>query len=124
MQNLEQIRARSALKFSKEGVVANVKGGEIIKKTAPMVQNHGLLATCAFSFGEKEGGWKKVFDAIAKHLVEIGVLPSERVSDRLTMLEFLISEEASSETLKLATNETMAWLLFASRFVKKNDAGT
>ena len=66
MQNLEQIRARNALQFANQGALSGDKGGEVIKKVAPLIQNHGLLATAAYSFTEKEA-WQRVFDAIAQH---------------------------------------------------------
>jgi hypothetical protein len=119
MQNLEQVRARNALAFANKGLVSGEKGGEVIKKISPLIQNHGLLATAAYSFSEKEG-WKKVFDAIAQHLAdnEIAIVKSG-CTTREHLMNFLTSTEASSETLKLATAETMAWLTYARRFVKK-----
>lgn len=118
MKNLEQIRARNALAFAHLGPVSGDNEGEVIKKIPPLIMNHGLLATAAFSFSEKQG-WQMVFDAIARHLAdkEIGILP-DSVKDRNTMMVHL-SEKADSETLKLATVETMAWLGYARRFVKK-----
>ena len=116
MQNLEQVRARNALTL---GPVSGDKGGEVIKKVAPLILNHGLLATAAYSFTEKEG-WQKVFDAIARHLADkdIAIVP-ESVKDRQELMEFLTRKDTSSETLKLATAEAMAWLTYARRFVKK-----
>ena len=116
MQNLEQVRARNALTL---GPVSGDKGGEIIKKVAPLILNHGLLATTAYSFTEKEG-WQKVFDAIARHLadMDIAIVP-ETVKNRQELMEFLTRKDTSSETLKLATAEAMAWLTYARRFVKK-----
>jgi len=116
MQNLEQVRARNALTL---GPVSGDKGGEVIKKVAPLILNHGLLATAAYSFTEKEG-WQKVFDAIARHLADkdIAIVP-ESVKNRQDLMEFLTREDTSSETLKLATAEAMAWLVYARRFVKK-----
>jgi len=121
MQNLEQIRARNVLNFSKTGAVSGDKGGEVIKKIPPLILNHGLLATAAYSFTEKEG-WQKVFDAIAVHLADkdIGVVP-ESVKDRQTLMGFLTSKDTTSESLKLATAEAMAWLQYARRFVTKGD---
>jgi hypothetical protein len=118
MQNLEQIRARNALTFAEKGAVSGDKGGEVIKKVSPLIQSHGLLATAAYSF-EKEG-WQKVFDAIAKHLAdpEIGIVDATCI-DRAKLMQFLTRKESTSETLKLATAETMAWLTYARRFVKK-----
>lgn len=122
MQNLEQIRARNAFQFGNNNSVSGKEGGEIIKKVPPLIMNHGLLATAAFSFSEKGEGWAKIFDAIANHLTDpdISILPADVVKDRKSMLDYLTSKEATSETLKLATNETMAWLQFARRFVSKN----
>ena len=119
MKNLEQVRAKNALEFSKSGPVSGDKGGEVIKKIPPLILNHGLLATLAYSYSEKEG-WQKVFDAIAKHLAdsEIGIIPKE-MNNREKLLEYL-SKDANSEILKAATLESMAWLSYARRFVKKN----
>lgn len=119
MQNLEQIRARNALSFSNSGAISGDKGGEVIKKVPPLILNHGLLATAAYSFTERDG-WQKTFDAIAKHLSDpdIAILPAS-VCDRQTLMNYLTKKETSSQTLKLATAETMAWLQYARRFVKK-----
>ena len=119
MQNLEQIRARNALSFAHQGAVSGVNAGEVIKKVAPLIQNHGLLATAAYSFTEKEG-WQRVFDAIALHLADkdIAVI-SHTVKDRHGWMTFLTETGTTSETLKLATTEAMAWLTYARRFVKK-----
>lgn len=119
MQNLEQIRARNALTFAKQGFVSGDKGGEVIKKVSPLIQNHGLLATTAYSFTEKDG-WQKVFDAIAQHLSDKDIAIVETACvDRATLMAFLTRKETTSETLKLATTEAMAWLIYARRFVKK-----
>lgn len=122
MQNLEQIRARNVLVFAKSGTVSGDKGGEVIKKIPPLILNHGLLATAAYSFGEKEG-WQKIFDAIARHLADpdISAVPADKVQDRATLMDFLTAKTTTSETLKIATAETMAWLDYARRFVKKED---
>lgn len=119
MQNLEQVRARNAHEFASSGCVSGKEGGEVIKKVSPLIQNHGLLATAAYSFTEKEG-WQKVFDAIAAHLADkaIGII-DEGSKDRDKLMKFLTRPETSSETLKLATAETMAWLVYARRFVTK-----
>ena len=125
MQNLEQIRARNALKFAADHghQVVGTQGGEVIKKLPSHILNHGLLATAAYSFGEKQG-WQITFDAIARHLADkdIDVVPSDKVKDRASLMDFLTAENATSEVLKLATAETMAWLQYARRFVKKPEA--
>lgn len=121
MLNLEQIRARNAMAFASEGRLTGVQGGELIKKVPPLILNHGLLATVAYSYSEREG-WVRVFDAIAAHLADpqIGILP-ENCTKRNEMMDFLTGSRATSETLKLATTEAMAWLTYARRFVKKGD---
>jgi CRISPR/Cas system CMR-associated protein Cmr5 small subunit len=120
MQSLEQTRARNALRFSEQGKVSGDNGGEVIKKIPALIQNHGLLATAAYSFSEKEG-WQKVFDAIANHLADptIGIVPLD-CTTREKLMKFLTEGNTSSEVLKLATVESMAWLLYARRFVRKN----
>jgi len=120
MQNLDQIRARNTLNFADQGGVAGVQGGEVIKKVAPLILNHGLLATTAYSFTEKEG-WQRVFDAIARHLADrdIAIVPAT-VNNRRALMDFLCAPSTTSETLKLATAEAMAWLTYARRFVKKS----
>lgn len=119
MQNLEQVRARNALTLANQGALSGDYGGEVIKKVAPLILNHGLLATAAYSFGEKKG-WPEVFDAIAQHLadVDIAIVPKE-VKDRQSLMAFLTKPGTTSETLKLATAEAMAWLNYSRRFVKK-----
>ena len=123
MQNLEQIRARNALTFAKKDghKIVGPQGGEVIKKLPPHILNHGLLATAAYSFSEKEG-WQITFDAIAKHLADpdIDIVPAEKVNDRASLMEYLTATTTTSEVLKLATAETMAWLQYARRFVKKD----
>lgn len=124
MQSLEQIRARNALKFANNhgNQVVGSQGGEVIKKLPSHILNHGLLATAAYSFGEKQG-WQITFDAIARHLADqdIAIVPSDKVKDRATLMDFLTANTTTSAVLKLATAETMAWLQYARRFVKKSD---
>ena len=122
MLNLEQIRARHAIEFAqKQGTkITGSQGGDVIKKLPSHILNHGLLATAAYSFTENEG-WQLTFDAIARHLssAEVGIVP-DSVKDRVALMDFLTAKETTSETLKLATAETMAWLQYARRFVKKD----
>ena len=121
MQNLEQIRARNVLAFANSGRISGKDGGEVIKKIPALILNHGLLATAAYSFTENEG-WQKVFDAVAMHLADkdIGIAPTS-VTNRQNLMDFLTKKETTSDTLKIATSETMAWLQYARRFVKKED---
>lgn len=121
MQNLEQIRARNVLAFAKAGYISGDKGGEVIKKIPPLILNHGLLATAAYSFTEREG-WQLTFDAIARHLADpdVAVLPTN-VTDRQSMMDELTKKTTTSDVLKNSTAETMAWLQYARRFVKKEE---
>jgi hypothetical protein len=121
MQNFEQIRARHVLAFAQNhgARVAGDQGGEVIKKISPIIMNHGLLAAMAYSFTEREG-WQLVFDAIARHLSspEVAIVPASAV-DREKLIGHLTQENTTSETLKRATDETMAWMEYARRFVKR-----
>jgi phosphoenolpyruvate synthase/pyruvate phosphate dikinase len=119
MQNLDQIRARNAYGFAKTSSARGADGGNVIDKVPPLLLNHGLLATAAYSFTEKSG-WQDIFDAIAKHLADtdICIIPAS-VQDRSKLMEHLTAKTTTSETLKLATAEAMAWLAFARRFVKQ-----
>jgi len=124
MKNLEQIRAKNAFALSKETTLQGKQGGEVIKKVPTLILNHGLLATVAYSYSEKADAWIKLFDAIARHLAdpEVAILPSGCCT-RDNLMEKLTDKSASSELLKRATAESMAWLAFARRFVKKTRSG-
>jgi len=121
MKNLHQIRAANALAFSKLGAVSGEDDGEVIKKIPPLILNHGLLATCAYAFNEKKKAWQVTFDKLAEHLAdkEIALVPMDCRSHQ-QLMEFLTGPNATSETLKLATAEAMAWLDYARRFVSKD----
>lgn len=121
LQNLEQVRAKSALAFAQSPAEKRGKdGGNIIKKIPPMIMGNGLLAAIAFSVeegtkGPAQPGFAAIFDAIATHLSseEVSIIQDSHSAKRL------ISEltEADSETLKLATAEALEWLGYARRFV-------
>lgn len=121
MQNLEQVRARHALQFAQAAGdrVVGDQGGQVIKKISPIIINHGLLAAMAYSFTEREG-WQLVFDAIATHLSssQIAIIPSG-INDRASLIAYLTGPDTTSEILKRATTETMAWLEYARRFVRR-----
>jgi CRISPR/Cas system CMR-associated protein Cmr5 small subunit len=119
MKNLEQIRAKNALEAAKEKI-AGKEGGELIKKIPPLIMNHGILATGAYAFDDKNEGFKAAFGAIAKHLADkdIALVPSECQSAK-GLMEYL-STKADSYVLQQVTAETMAWLSYARRFIKKD----
>ncbi len=119
MQNHDQIRARNALAFSAQPL-AGQQGGEVIKNLPHQILNHGLLAVAAFGFADNQKAVGRVFDAIAQHLADKDIaIVDEVCTDQSKLMEFLTRKETTSETLKLATTEAMAWLAYAKRFVKK-----
>ena len=123
MKNLEQIRAMTAMAYATAGVnTRGAKGGEVVKKLPALVMSNGLLAAGAFAYAKGEGeGWYVCFDHMASHLAhgEAAVVPSDK--NTLKALMKHLSVEADSHTLKLATEEALAWLAYAKRFVKKRD---
>lgn len=120
MKNLAQVRAASALAFANSPAKKRGKDeGDAIKKIPPMIAGNGLLAAIAFSIEKKKSdlqrpGYAAIFDAIAGHLAseEISIIPSADAQDLIKKLT-----EADSQTLKLATAESMEWLTYARRFV-------
>lgn len=123
MKNLEQIRAANALAYANARVpTRGAKGGEVVKKLPALIMSNGLLAAGAFAFAKGEGeGWYVCFDHLATHLAhkDVEVVPPDRRNLK-TLLEYL-TQEADSATLKLATDEALAWLCYARRFVKKDN---
>lgn len=125
MQNLNQIRARNVVSFANDPHIdiQGKNGGEVIKKIPPAIMNNGLLATLAYSLEKKRGGdtsnpgWKAVFDGIACHLScpEINIAPNCTSGNDL--IEFLVQPSTTSDVLRAATDEAMAWLEFARRLV-------
>jgi len=89
-----------------------------MKKIPAAIMNNGLLAAAAFALDPKhrEKGWGTAFDHITLHLAssEIGLLDKNDAT-----LEDLLMRltESDSHTLKLATQEALAWLAYARRFV-------
>jgi CRISPR-associated protein Cmr5 len=131
LQNREQIRARHALDFKrkierKEAIASGKEGGDAIRKIPAMIMANGLLAAVAFAIEEKKDkrtgemeprskGHRAIFNAIAEHLAatEIDITPG--VTDAKSLIDHLANAE--STTLKLATDEALAWLAYARRFV-------
>jgi len=122
MKNLAQIRAASALKFAASSVDKRGKdGGEAIKKVPPMIAGNGLLAALAFALEEKRDGFQRpgfaaIFDAVGNHLQSPEIDITEDTPSASKLLRHLI--ESDSQTLKLATAESLEWLSYARRFVK------
>ena len=117
MKNLEQIRAANALAYAKAGEnTRGREGGNVLKKLPTLVMGNGLLAAGAFAYAQKQdSGWRSCFDHIARHLsyADIDIAPGCTDLDKL--MDYL-TKTADSQTLKLATEETLAWLSYARRF--------
>jgi CRISPR/Cas system CMR-associated protein Cmr5 small subunit len=125
LQNLDQIRAKSALLFASrvargEIRAAGKNGGDAMKKIPPMIMTNGLLASLAYAVEDKAAGYRVIFDAIAEHLAcaHVSVIPREKgnAADLTGHLS-----QSDSRTLKRATTEALAWLGFARRFVTSAD---
>lgn len=118
LQNREQIRARNALHCADNAKIVGDNDGEVVKKVPPLIMNHGLLATAAFA-KQKGGGWATLFDYLAAHLADVEINAAPKEANTLEgMLRWLTSTGCSSEALKYATAEAMAWLQFARRFIQ------
>ena len=118
MKNLEQIRAANALAFANADLdVGGKEGGNVLKKVPALIMGNGLLAAGAFAFAQKENGWNNCFNHIAIHLAhpDIAILPNS-AKDLDAMMLYLTGRDADSQTLKLATDEALAWLGYARRF--------
>ena len=123
MKNLEQIRAANALNYADAGVnTRGTKGGEVVKKLPALIMTSGLLAAGAFAYAKgEEDGWYVCFNHLAAHLAhkEVAVIPSDKRNLK-SLLDFL-TQDANSGILQEATNEALAWLSYARRFVKKGN---
>ncbi|MBI4026860.1 MAG: type III-B CRISPR module-associated protein Cmr5 [Verrucomicrobia bacterium] len=124
MKNLEQIRAANALAYAKAGENTRGKeGGNVLKKLPALVMGNGLLAAGAFACAQKQdSGWRSCFDHIAKHLSHENIDITPGCADLDKLMNYLTTT-ADSQTLKLATEETLAWLGYARRFEQPTENG-
>lgn len=115
MKNLEQIRAKNALAASESG--RNFKGKEdgnsLTKQIPPLIINHGLLQTLAYTKSDAEG-FKNILDFLAQHLSELGIV---RDCDNVDSLIKALTD-GDSVLLRQATSEALAWFNYARRFIK------
>ena len=121
MKNLEQIRAAAALAYANTKVKkTGLEGGEVVKKLPALIMSNGLLAAGAFAFAKgDEEGWSLCFDHLAQHLAHPDVAIVPVTANKLRSLLDHLSNDADSATLKWATEEALAWLSYARRFVRK-----
>jgi len=82
----------------------------------------------------EDNGFYTCFDFLVRHLrdEQIALLPktytpevanSAKLQQLDLLLGFLTSSEADSEILKLMTEESLAWLAYARRFIRKEPEG-
>lgn len=147
--NLEQIRAATALAYARNGAnTRNTHGGEVVRKLPALIMGNGLLAAAAFAFQKEHDDYPKAltkfrtrqqrgpntdeekllhngffvcFNFLTCHLADqrVGIIP--RACDSLDALLKHLTTEADSQTLKMATDEALAWLTYARRFVVKSN---
>jgi len=132
MKNLEQIRARNALRAVDQIQHGDLRGedkGDVLTGFPALIITNGLLATIAFSMSKskvdkktdsyKKSGHEQICDFIAEHLQDglVGALPiGTRTAD--AMLKWLTHDKQTSSDLRLCTAETLAYLNYLRRFAK------
>lgn len=113
MKNLDQIRAAHALTAGEK------LDKSYVDRVPSMIVNNGLLATAAFAATENQ---KKrigpVIEVVAQYLKSRGMTTAEESADLCRDLA-----NKSSEQLRLATDEALAYLSFLKRFAKKKSQG-
>jgi CRISPR/Cas system CMR-associated protein Cmr5 small subunit len=123
MKNLDQIRAANAIQhINDEATGAN--GGEVVKKVPTMIRENGILAVAAFA-AEKKGngkdyknpGHKIVFDYIIEHLAHGKVNKLDSKMSLECFIKYLT--DGNSAGLRDVASETMAYLNYLRRFVRK-----
>lgn len=117
MKNLDQIRAQHALD--------QVNKKEIMKAYADrvpsMIVNNGLLATAAFAATDNQKERiGPVISAVCSHLRQLKLSNAEDDSPRSLCKDLA---DKSSEHLRVATDEALAYLSYLKRFAKKPKSG-
>jgi len=115
MENLNRIRAKNAFEAAKDKRIANVNGGELVKKIPPLVINNGLIAVLAYAKGKNNDAWESIIAAMSAHLQAMGIMPQEKKD----LLQFLL--ESDSRKLIRATDEILLWFAFFRRFATKSE---
>jgi CRISPR/Cas system CMR-associated protein Cmr5 small subunit len=126
MKNLEQIRARHALDFFKDGNNPLGKnGGNILSKLPSMIVSNGLLSAAAFAVAKGEG-FLACMTNIFAHLVSpevrvfsaIGFRPGEKTPFDAQIRTL---SEADALILRRATTEAIAYATYLKRFKPKSE---
>ena len=122
MRNLDQIRAKNALRAANETHFRGAEGGSIVKKIPTMIRENGLLGALAFACEKNSQGKAKsgdhhlVFEAVLLHLkdTEIKVVPETVGTSADDMLKYVAG--VTSSELRAITDESMAYLSYLRRF--------
>lgn len=109
MDNLDQIRAQNAL-----AAKSHVQKKHVTKLPA-LIVNNGLLAAAAFCH-DKSPELRTAFDKVAEHLVDQRVRRLTTATTARGLVEELSAEGVTSERLRLATDEALAYLSYLKRF--------
>jgi CRISPR-associated protein Cmr5 len=115
MKNLDQLRARTALRDSK-GLNRSA-----ISKLPGLILSNGLLSAAAFC--EAEGGGdnrnhlKAAMRGIAKHLSNLRIASTD-VCEVKSLIDDLAGKD--SITLQRATAESLSYLSYLKRFAEKD----
>ena len=110
MRNLEQYRAKNALKAA---IGQGTEGSESVAKKVPaMILENGFLGAMAFA-KEKGKGYADVFNAIIAHLADIGQLHGLPANFD-GFLAGLCAKDAAP--LRAVTAESLAFLNYLRRF--------
>lgn len=115
MTNLEQLRAKDALEAART-IGQGAEGGEAVEKKVPaQIIANGFIGALAFAI-EKGAGYADVFNAVIKHLNNIGAMQGIAHTDLKGFLAELCGK--NSAQLRAITEESMAYLGYLRRFVK------
>jgi len=119
MKNLDQIRAANAWAVAPSIEAGPGEGSPqaVAKKVPTMIMENGLIATAAFAKDGK-AGIQSVIEAIEKHLRSMKLMPPEAKD----LLSWLTGKEANSAILRQATDESMAYLNYLRRFVRRKSS--
>jgi CRISPR/Cas system CMR-associated protein Cmr5 small subunit len=115
MDNLDQIRAQNAL-----AVKPRVQKKHVTKLPA-LIVNNGLLAAAAFC-DDKSAELRTAMDAVAEHLADRRIGRLTNATTAAAMVQELSAAGVSSEQLRLATAEALAYLSYLKRFAEDKRA--
>ena len=117
MTNLEQLRAKNALKAART-IGQGSEGGDAVEKKVPaQIIANGFIGALAFAI-ERGAGYADVFRAVIDHLNDVKAMQGMVKTDLPGFLAELCDK--SSAQLRAITEESMAYLGYLRRFVKSS----